>query len=263
MQYLGGLLLRFKTISLCLAATIAYITGTIEAPQAMQLLIPKPKSEVLLGDNLKVMREFPDNYFDWAVIDPPIGKNRTEGVGKYGRQKQAGKLQKWDEKPPPKKFWQELFRISKNQVIWCAQYYTLPASRGWLVWDKGEGFYNRDFAECELAWTSLDMNVRKFRYDPLARGDYRNKIHPCQKPVSLYEWTYEACGIKPGMRLIDTHVGSGSSRIAAHYAGIEYLGIEADTEHFMDQETRYHTEIKAPRLIAVPPSIQPIQQTIL
>ena len=215
------------------------------------------------ADNLKVLRSMPDKCIDWGIIDPPIGLSRTEGVGKYGRQKQAGKLQKWDAKTPPKAFFRELFRISKNQVIWCGQYFVLPPSRGWLVWDKGEGFYNRDFAECELAWTSLDMNVRKFRYDPLARGDYKQKIHPCQKPVSLYEWTFEACGIKPGMSIIDTHLGSGSSRIAAYFAGIQFTGIEADIEHYQEQEARYKREITKTRLIHTQPIIHPIQTTIL
>lgn len=222
-----------------------------------------PEQIAIFGDNVKLMKGYPDGHFDWAVIDPPIGLKRTEGVGKYGRQKQVNKGQTWDNTPPPKQFWHHLFRISKNQIIWCGQYYALPPSRGWLVWDKGEGFYNRDFAECELAWTSLDMNVRKFRYDPLSRGDYRNKIHPTQKPVALYEWCYEVAGIKPGMRVIDTFLGSGSSRIAAHFAGIDFVGIEADKEHFLDQEARYNTEIRAVRLHAEPPIIHPVQTTLL
>lgn len=114
----------------------------------------------------------------------------------------------------------------------------MPSARCWLVWDKGEGFYGRTYAEAELAWTSFDQNVRIFKRDPLARGDYNGKIHPTQKPVALYSWIF-ARYAKPGYKILDTHLGSGSSRIAAYDAGLDFVGYEIDKEYFDKQEERF------------------------
>lgn len=213
-------------------------------------LLPEPRNEAYFSKWENILPLFPDNYFDLAVPDPPYGVNVTKGIGKYGRRKQKGKTQDWDRVIPSANYFKELFRVSKNQIIWGGNYFTkyLPPSRCWLIWDKGEGMYNRDFAEAELAWTSFNANTVKFRYDALANGDYRNKIHPTQKPVPLYDWIY-ALFANPGYRILDTHMGSGSSRISAYFAGLEYLGCEADGEHFLDAEGRYQLETKKTKLI--------------
>ena len=183
------------------------------------------------------MARYPDKYFDLAVVDPPYGIGMDGGnVGYQGFNNFEKKG--WDSAIPDKAYFDELFRISKNQVIWGGNYFGLPPTRCYLVWDKGEGFYNRTYAECELAWTSFDMNTRKFKRDPLAKGDYKGKIHPTQKPVKLYDWIF-ANYAKPTDKILDTHLGSGSSRIAADRAGLDFTGFELDKEYFDAQELRF------------------------
>ena len=189
-------------------------------------------------DCLEAMKKMPDKYFDLAVVDPPYGIGMDGGnVGYKGFNNFTKK--DWDKSIPEKIYFDELFRVSKNQIIWGGNYFGLPPSRCWLIWDKGEGFYNRTYAEAELAWTSFDANVKIFKRDPLAKGDYHGKIHPTQKPVALYEWIYTRYA-KPGYKILDTHLGSGSSRIAAHDAGLDFVGFEIDKEYFDKQEERYN-----------------------
>ena len=189
-------------------------------------------------DCLEAMKQMPDKYFDLAVVDPPYGIGMDGGnVGYKGFNNFTKK--DWDKTTPEKVYFDELFRVSKNQIIWGGNYFGLPPSRCWLIWDKGEGFYNRTYAEAELAWTSFDANVKIFKRDPLAKGDYHGKIHPTQKPVALYEWIYTRYA-NTGYKILDTHLGSGSSRIAAHDAGLDFVGFEIDKEYFDKQEERYN-----------------------
>lgn len=185
------------------------------------------------------MREFPDKYFDLAVVDPPYGIGMDGGnVGYKGFNSFIKK--NWDSAAPNDLYFIELMRVSDNQIIWGGNYFGLPPTRCFLVWDKGEGFYNRTYAECELAWTSLDSNTCKFKHDPLAKGDYKGKIHPTQKPVALYSWIYHNY-LPQGGRVIDTHLGSGSNRIAAHKAGnIDFTGYEIDKDYYEAAEKRYN-----------------------
>lgn len=188
-------------------------------------------------DCMEAMKQIPDKYFDLAVVDPPYGIGMDGGnVGYKGFNNFTKK--DWDKSTPEKVYFDELFRVSKNQIIWGGNYFGLPPSRCWLIWDKGEGFYNRTYAEAELAWTSFDANVKIFKRDPLAKGDYHGKIHPTQKPVALYAWIYSRYA-KPGYKILDTHLGSGSSRIAAHDAGLDFVGFEIDKEYFEKQEERF------------------------
>ena len=189
-------------------------------------------------DCLEAMRQMPDKYFDLAVVDPPYGIGMDGGTVGYKGFNNFTKKD-WDKSTPEKVYFDELFRVSKNQIIWGGNYFGLPPSRCWLIWDKGEGFYNRTYAEAELTWTSFDANVKIFKRDPLAKGDYHGKIHPTQKPVALYEWIYTRYA-KPGYKILDTHLGSGSSRIAAHDAGLDFVGFEIDKEYFDKQEERYN-----------------------
>ena len=176
------------------------------------------------------LKEFKDNQFDLAIVDPPYGIGMDGGnVGYKGFNN--FKKKGWDKTKPEDFYFIELFRVSVNQIIWGGNYFGLPHTRCFLVWDKGEGFYNRTYAECELAWTSFDKNTRKYKRDPLAKGDYKGKIHPTQKPVKLYEWLLMNYA-KEGDKILDTHLGSGSIAIACHNLGYDLEGYELDTEYY-------------------------------
>lgn len=182
------------------------------------------------ADCMEAMRQFPDGYFELAICDPPYGIKAEGGTGKYGRLKfESEKGKTWDASIPPPEYFSELFRVSKNQVIFGGNYFPLPPSRGFIIWDKGAGFKGRDFAECEFAWTSFDRNARIFSYDPLAGRDYVGKIHPTQKPVPLYKWILQNYA-KDGDKILDTHVGSASSLIACHEYYFDFIGFEIDPD---------------------------------
>ena len=188
--------------------------------------------ELILDDCMNVMRDYEDNHFDLAIVDPPYGIGMDGGnVGYQGFN--DFKKKNWDNKIPKKEYFDELFRVSQNQIIWGGNYFIkyLKNTRCMLVWDKGEGFYNRTFAECELAWTSFDKNTKKIKHDPLAKRDYVGKIHPTQKPVQLYKWILHNYAEK-GQKILDTHLGSGSIAIACNYFGCDLIGIEIDEEYY-------------------------------
>lgn len=196
------------------------------------------ESIVMNEDCMAVMARHPDKYFDLAVVDPPYGIGMDGGIVGYKGLNNFIK-KNWDNKTPTLDYFIELFRISKNQIVWGGNYFGLPPTRCFLVWDKGEGFYNRTYAECELAWTSFDLNTCKIKHDPLAKGDYKGKIHPTQKPIKLYDWIYHNY-LPQGGKVIDTHLGSGSNRIAADKAGnIDFIGCELDKEYYEAQEKRW------------------------
>jgi len=207
---------------------------------------------------MEAMQAMPDKAFDLAVIDPPYGgggvicgcrasapdfggwfdryeikATRTGGgyAEKYGKS-----IEHWDVAPPPEYF-KELFRVSKNQIIWGGNYFELPATRCFLVWRKltiSEGF---TMAMCEYAWTSFNDNAKWIELAPQGkRGEQR--FHPTQKPVELYRWILHHYA-KPGDRILDTHLGSGSSRIAAHDLGFDFVGYEIDKDYFDAQEKRF------------------------
>ena len=222
-------------------------------------------------DCMEYMRTLPDKAFTLAVVDPPYGINAPnmamgsnlsrKGDGypgesvaqrlKKGRLNSgAGKLKNralntmdcsWDCEPPPPEYFKELFRVSENQVIWGGNYFDLPPSRGWLVWDKCQPWEN--FSQAELAWTSFDFPIGVFKYSNTGGANAERKIHPTQKPVSLYVWVYQKCKVRPGDKMIDTHLGSGSSRIAAYNLGFNFVGCEIDKDYFDLQEERYQAHI--------------------
>jgi len=187
-------------------------------------------NHLYLGDCMKYMKTMPDKWADLALVDPPYGIGMDGGnVGYRGFNNFEKK--NWDKSPPPKQYFNELFRVSKNQIIWGGNYFELRPTRCFLIWDKGAGFKNRSYAEAELAWTSFDANVRIFQRDPLAKGDYHNKLHPCEKPVQLYEWQLRLFA-HPGDKILDTHVGSASSLIACHNLHYDYIGFEIDKDYW-------------------------------
>lgn len=124
--------------------------------------------------------------------------------------------------------------MSENQIIWGGNYFDLPPSRQFIIWDKGESMYGRSFSECEQAWGSFDQVARMIKINP----NQPSRIHPCQKPVKLYEWLL-ANYAKPGQRIIDTHLGSGSSAIAAYYYGVDFVGCELDADYYNAAKARF------------------------
>lgn len=181
-------------------------------------------------DCMEAMAAMPDNAYSLAVVDPPYGIGMSGGnVGYKGDNNLTRK--EWDKEIPSAEYFKEIRRVSKNQIIWGGNYFPLPPTRCYLIWDKGAGFQGRTFAECEQAWTSFDANAKMFHRDPLCNGDYKGKIHPTQKPPQLYKWILNNYA-KPGDTIIDTHHGSGSLSIACLDMGYSITAYEIDAEYF-------------------------------
>lgn len=189
-------------------------------------------------DCMEGMKQFPDNYFDLAIVDPPYGIKMDGGkIGGDNLGSATDYIKKdWDSSAPEKTYFDELFRVSKNQIIWGANHFISRFSKDsscWIVWDKDN---TGNFADCELAWTSFPSAVRKFkfRWNGMLQENMKNKeirIHPTQKPVALYSWLLNNYA-KPGDKILDTHVGSASSLVACHELGFEYVGFELDHDYF-------------------------------
>ena len=198
-------------------------------------------------DCMEAMKDMPDNAFDLAIVDVPYGINQ-DGASNHSRVQLAKpKLytpKDWDKQAPTHKYFDQLFRVSKNQIIWGANHFlgnmlvSVPNlgflnSHCWIVWDKDN---SGDFADCELAFTSFNSAVRKFtwRWNGMLQQDMKNKevrIHPTQKPVKLYEWLLTNYA-KEGDKILDTHLGSGSIAIACHNLKFDLTGYELDTEYY-------------------------------
>ncbi len=196
-------------------------------------------------DCMEYMKTVHDKYFDLAIVDPMYGIGES-GAKSGSRAKLAKRIdyKPVDDTPPDDEYFKQLFRVSKNQIIWGANHFIskIPIdSHCWIVWDKENG--ENDFADCELAWTSFESAVRifRFRWQGMLQGNIKNKeirIHPTQKPVALYEWILTKYA-KEGDKILDTHLGSGSSRIAAYNLGFDFWGCELDEDYFRAQEERF------------------------
>lgn len=233
-------------------------------------------------DCMEGMKQYPDNYFDLAIVDPPYGAGFTESGGCMGwftkyredHQERGGEYQgqtstarkstsihrqgantkrdgKWvkpewnkDKKiiswdvPPKQEYFEELFRISRNQIIWGGNYFCLPPTRCFLIWRKTNVPENFSMAMCEYAWTSFNSNAKMFSFSAVGQP---HRFHPTQKPIELYEWILKNYA-KEGDKILDTHVGSGSSRIACEKLGFDYVGYEIDEYYFQEQEKRFKEE---------------------
>ena len=208
-------------------------------------------------DCMQGMKEFPDKYFDLAIVDPPygIGENgdTNHTRSKLAKAKNYKAFSGNDIEPPDKEYFDELFRVSKNQIIWGANHFIskIPYdSSCWIIWDKDNG--DNDFADCELAWTSFDSAVRKFKYrwNGMLQENMKNKesrIHPTQKPVALYEWLLNRYA-NPNDVILDTHVGSASSLIACHNTNHKFVGFELDEYYYKVSKQRLDTEMAQMRL---------------
>ena len=191
-------------------------------------------SETYNMDCMEYMRQFPDKHFELAVVDPPYGIGEDGGKARTrGSKAKNGNKKGWDNERPTGVYFNELLRVSENQIIWGGNYFSdlLPASRCWVYWQKDMG---GDFADGELAWTSFDRVLKQYR----KRSETFDRIHPTQKPVALYKWLLSNYA-KPGDKILDTHLGSGSSRIASYDLGFDFYATELDKDYFDAQEKRF------------------------
>lgn len=200
--------------------------------------------ELLNVDCMEYMKTVPDKHFDLAIVDPPYGIGEHGGKVRHGEQSKAKgfkirsyEKKGWDNSTPSAEYFKELFRISEHQIIWGGNYFleNLTNTKCFLVWDK-KGTDQSDFADCEIAWTSFDSAIRKFKYDWIGFGNLnlpekRERFHPTQKPVALYKWLLKNYA-KEGGKILDTHLGSGSIAIACHDYKFELTGCEIDSDYY-------------------------------
>jgi len=190
---------------------------------------------------MELMGRYEDNHFDLAIVDPPYGIGMDGG--KIGKGKNLAK-KNWDNQTPNKEYFDELFRVSKNQIIWGGNYFMLPLTKSWIYWDKMQDGFAETFSSGELAWSSFNYPMKQIRYK--YQGNYEGfennittksskpyllKIHPTQKPVALYKWLLTKYA-KEGDKILDTHLGSGSIAIACHDLGFDLTACELDTDYF-------------------------------
>jgi len=205
-------------------------------------------SEVYLMDCIEGMKHYPDKYFDLACIDPPygIGHSLLSGEKRGSKFVRTERHVDWDVLPTDN-FWIELFRVSKNQIIWGGNYFldNLPPTRGMIIWDKIQMFSGADF---EFAWTSFDNSAKAFRMSRVEAYGNIDKIHPTQKPISLYDFCFQFAKLEAGAKVLDTHLGSGSSRISANKNGLNFVGFEVEEEYFNKSCKRYDDFVSQVRL---------------
>lgn len=192
--------------------------------------------------NIDFMKTKPDNFYDLAIVDPPYGidlANMNLGIGKG---KKASKIKNrkwiakdWDKETPTPEYFEQLFRVSKNQIIWGGNYFNLPPCKNYIVWNKliPEGL---TFADCEFAWTSFDCAPKIFEYS--AYLDKKNKFHPTQKPVKMYQWTLLKYA-KPDFKILDTHGGSASIALACWDFRVDLDLCEIDDDYFANSWKRF------------------------
>lgn len=213
-------------------------------------------------DCIEGMKQFPDNFFDLAIVDPVYGDvkkggymshNKGQYIGKGAARSKGYNDSLWKQEKTGAEYFKELLRVSKNQIIWGGNYFSefLPCSQGWIVWDKQHPI-ERTFADAELAWTSFDRATRIFRYmwDGMLQGNMKDKefrIHPTQKPIALYAWILGKYA-KSGDKILDTHVGSASSLIACRNAGFEFIGFEIDKHYYEQASERMNREFAQMRM---------------
>ena len=194
-------------------------------------------------DCMAGMARYPDKYFDLAIVDPPYGIGISSNPVR-----QAHTKKQWDSNIPDLIYFKELKRVSKNQIIWGGNYYDLPPTQNYLIWDKKQP-HDFSLAMCELAWCSIQKPIKMFSYSVLKE---QGKIHPTQKPVALYKWILKNYA-KPGDKILDTHVGSASSLIACHDLGFDAVGFELDADYYNASKERLRSFMAQPRIDRVEP----------
>ena len=186
--------------------------------------------EATCEDCMALMARYPDKHFDLAIVDPPYGINWMKQIQNpnIGKNWKRHEYKSWDEQIPKAEYFAELTRVSREQIIWGGNYFPLRPTRCWIIWDKMQEFSGSEF---EMAWVSLDSPTRAFRMSRVEAYAGTDKIHPTQKPVALYDWLL-ANYAKPGQRVLDTHLVSGSHAIAAHYFGAHLTACEIDPDYY-------------------------------
>ena len=213
---------------------------TLQAKEETPAVVMAPAYGTLdlrRADCMDMMAEFPDGYFDLAIVDPPYGIGRKFKGGKTGKMQFNEVVEKGWDVAPEDDYFRQLRRVSSNQIIWGGNYFELPPTRCWIIWDKQ---ISEDFslAMAELAWVSKDGLTKIVRMPTPKDG---GKIHPTQKPVALYRWLL-ANYAQPGQRILDTHLGSGSHAIACYYAGMHLTACEIDEDYFKAASERIERE---------------------
>lgn len=200
-------------------------------------------SAVFNEDCMLTMKRYPDKFFNLAIVDPPYGiedkLTRTDSAKNKYKSVTINKSKEFNHMPTAEYF-AELFRVSKNQIIWGGNYFELPVCRGFIIWDKQTGIEN--ISQCEFAWTSFDMPAKIFRLNNQGFA-MEKKIHPTQKPTKLYDWLLSKFA-KEGDLILDTHLGGGSIRISCHKGGFELIASEIDEKYFTEQEARFKNFLK-------------------
>lgn len=216
--------------------------------------------ELWHGDCREILPTLPQ--FDLILTDPPYGIGASAGTGKYGRLKvEAGRDLAWDNETPPQ--WLMLLMLEQADylIVFGGNYFTLPPSRNFLIWDKGAGFKGRHFAECEFAWCSWDGNAKVLTRDPLANRDYAHKVHPTQKPVRVLEWAM--LHAPKSDTVCDPFMGAGSTGVACHNLGKRFVGIEREREYFDIACERIARAQAQGKLLPPEPQPEAIQAEIL
>ena len=209
-----------------------------ETPHFGNTLLGAVPSVVYNEDCVEGLKRFDDNYFDIAIVDPPygLGNRLSDGGGKLKNTPMAVlyRDKDWDVLPTAE-YWEQLFRVSKNQMVFGANYFLeyLPSSRGIICWDKKQDMPT--LSAWELVWTSFDKPSKIYK----KVSTDLDRFHPTQKPIGVYDFCLHFAKAQPQMKMLDTHVGSGSSRIAAHKMGLQYIGFEIDTDYYDKQEKRF------------------------
>ena len=189
-------------------------------------------------DCMEGMKQFPDKYFELAIVDPPYGIGINHNMGRRKGDKRSDyKKVNWDNEIPTAKYFKELYRVSQNQIIWGANYYSMPPTKSFIVWRKPHISEQMSFSMLEYAWSSFDKTAKEW----IGMSNEEDRIHPTQKPVKLYEWLLKNYA-KPGDKILDTHVGSASSLIACHRSGFQYIGFEIDEDYFKAATERLEAE---------------------
>jgi site-specific DNA-methyltransferase (adenine-specific) len=215
-----------------------------ETPAFAKHVLPAvPLSEVYLEDCVTALKRYADNHFDLAIVDPPYGIERFKNVtttpsSKDVHAKRFQRMETVNNDKPSDEYWSELFRVSKNQIVWGANNFELPPSEYFLCWNKQQAMPN--FATLEYAWVSMGLKkpAKLFTYS-IHKHNQVDKVHPTQKPIPLYDWILQNYA-KEGDLILDTHLGSGSSRIAAYKGGFNFVGFEIDKEYYEKQEKRFN-----------------------
>ena len=206
-------------------------------------------------DCMELMKRYKDNHFDLAIVDPPYGINVNISMGRRKNDIKSDyhKFHGGDVEPPQESYFKELERVSKNQIIWGANYFIdklqNPNSKNWIVWDKLFS-NNVSFASAELAWSNLDSTVKIYRQSP----NSSNRIHPTQKPVALYKWLLNNYA-KQGDLILDTHVGSASSLIACYDLGFDAVACELDKDYYNESNKRLDYFMKQPKIVDIPADV--------